>query len=136
MSRSISVTFTLLAAALAVACNNNNTTSPTAPTPVSVTESFSGTLTVNGATTFPFTVQQTGAVSATLNTLSTDGAVVGLSLGTWNGAACQIIIANDNAAQGITVNGTAASTGNFCTRVYDVGKIAAPVDFTITVTHY
>jgi len=136
MTRSTCISSVLLATALVCGCGSSST--PTTPdAPVSVTDTSTGTLTINGATTFPFAVQQTGAVSVTLTTLSDAMATVGLSLGTYNVAgACQIIIANDNATQGNTVSGTATSTGNFCARLYDVGKLTAPVDYQISVTHY
>ena len=127
----------LLAATLMSGCGSNNTSNTTAPTPVSTTEVSADTLTVNGARTFPFAVQQTGSVSVKLDSLSDTAATIGLSLGAYNAAgACQILIANDNATQGVTVLGTATSTGNFCARVYDVGKLTAPVDYQISVTHF
>jgi hypothetical protein len=57
-------------------------------------------------------------------------------MGTWNGSACQIILANDNAALNVTLTGTANSVGQFCARVYDVGKLTATVDYSIEVTHF
>jgi hypothetical protein len=102
-----------------------------------VTEVFTGTVTINGANTVPFQVQQTGSVTATLTTLSDTTAVVGLSLGTYNAVgACQIIITNDAAMQGAVVTGTATSTGSFCARVFDAGKLTAPVDYQVSVTHF
>jgi hypothetical protein len=34
------------------------------------------------------------------------------------------------------VTGTAQSVGQFCARVYDVGKLTAPTDITLDVTHF
>ncbi len=137
MLRSLSIVLTLAAALATTGCSDDSITTPTGPTPVAVTETFSGTLNPNGGTTFQFTVQQTGSVTATLTAVSPDGSTIGLSLGTWNGQVCSIpTLANDNAAQGTTVTGTAASTGIFCTRVYDVGKLTVPVDYQIDVTHF
>jgi hypothetical protein len=137
MSRTTSLSLILLAVALATGCGSDNS-NPVAPTPPpSVTEVFSGTVTINGANTVPFTVQQTGQVSATLTTLSDTTATIGLSLGTLNAfGSCQIIITNDNATQGVSVIGTATSTGNFCARVFDAGRLAAPVDYQVSVTHF
>lgn len=128
----------ILAATLpvvAAACNNENT--PTTPTPPpTVTDPFSGTINRNGAATHTFTVATAGDVKATLKSLAPDSTiVVGLSLGTWNGAACQIVIANDKAAQGNTVTGTASSLGTFCVRVYDVGNIVDTTSYEIEVEH-
>src|SRR5262245_24262178 len=138
MLRSLSIVPMLAAAIALTGCSDNsNPSTPTGPTPVAVTETFTGTLNPNGGTTFQFTVQQTGAVTATLSAVSPDGSTIGLSLGTWNGQVCSIpTLANDNAAQGTTITGTAASTGIFCARVYDVGKLTNPVDFQVDVTHF
>jgi hypothetical protein len=49
---------------------------------------------------------------------------------------CQIILANDNATQNITVIGEARSAGNFCVRIYDVGKPTGLTGYRLTVTHF
>jgi hypothetical protein len=113
---------------------------PTAPTDPatrpSVTETFTGTLTVNGAQTHSFSTGS-GQLTATVTTLSPDStAVVGISLGTWNGTTCQIVLANDNATQAGFVTGAASTTGSFCARVYDVGRLSAATDYTVTVVHF
>jgi hypothetical protein len=119
------------------ACGSNTTTTPTTPTtPQTTTETFDGTLNPNGAKTFPFTVLAAGTVTATLTTVSPDATVaVGLALGTWNGTACQIVLANDNAIQGAVVIGSASTAGNLCTRVYDVGNLTDVASFVVTVEH-
>jgi hypothetical protein len=138
-SRARAIAGVLLLSAAAAACGSNEPLTPTSPSApaTSVTETFEGTLTVNGAVTHPFSVSTVGLVSASLTSLSPDNtAIVGLSLGTWNGSACQIILANDSARQGSSVTGNATSIGSFCARVYDVGRLAGPTDYAITVTHY
>ena len=97
MLRSTTFRALLLLAPLAAACGNDDVIDvPTGPDPVSVTEQFSGDLNPNGGRTHSFTVQQAGTVAARLTALSPDNTLtVGLSLGTWNGQACQIIIRND-----------------------------------------
>jgi hypothetical protein len=140
MPRSLFVPVVLLTAALVGACGNDSTPTGPTTTPVAITEPpFTGTLTVNGAATFPFAVNQTGTITATLTALSTDGAVVGFELGTWNAttSTCTVAtIANDQATAGATIIGNAASTANFCVRIFDVGKLTAPTDYVITVTHF
>ena len=120
------------------ACGDDEGT-PTDPTPTrpTTTETFSGTLTVNGAATHPFTATGSGTMTLTLTTLSPDSAAtIGVSLGTFNGTTCQIVLANDNATQGAVVTGNAGAAGNFCARVYDVGRLGAPTDYTLTVVHF
>ena len=122
------------------ACGGNSTTttptSPTTTTPPTTTETFEGTLNPNGARTFPFTLSAAGTVSATLTTVSPDATIaIGLSLGTWNGTACQIVLANDNAIQGAILTGSASAAGSLCARAYDVGNIVEPVSFVVTLVH-
>jgi hypothetical protein len=146
MSRLLSNTaLFIVCAVLLVACGST-TTAPTAPTPVSLTETFAGTINRNGAQTFPFVVQTAGTVTATLTALEAgDATTIGLSLGTWNGQVCQIILANDAAhallpdgTVATTVIGTASAVGTFCVRVYDVGQLtdATPATFSLDVTHF
>jgi len=139
MSRFITAA-SLLALVLSAAagCGDDNTpTTPTEPTPPTVTETFGGTVNRNGAVTHNFTVSRSGLLTATLTTLAPDSAlVIGVSLGTWNGTTCQIVLANDRATQGSVVTGNGGSAGNFCVRVYDVGNIGSAVEYTVTVVHF
>jgi hypothetical protein len=127
----------MLAATTFLGCGSDDPpTVPTQPTPVSITETFNGTLTVNGAQTHSFAVDRAGTVSALVKTLSDQAAKLGVSLGTWNGAACAVIISNTNAALNTTVVGTAQSAGQFCVWLNDVGKLTAGVDYSVEVTHF
>ena len=120
-------------------CGNNSTTTPTTPTATSVTETFEGTVTVNGAATQPFVVQTAGTVQATFTALDPSDAEVGLSLGTWNGLVCAVgggTLANDKAKVGVTLTGSATATGNYCVRVYDAGALIQPTAYQLTVTHF
>ncbi len=95
-----------------------------------------GRLTVNGAATHSFATGS-GQISVTVTELVPDSAaVIGVSLGTWNGTACQIVLANDNATQGAGILGTASGPGSFCVRVYDVGRLTGPTEYTLTVVHF
>lgn len=121
----------------AVGCGNNNpVTTPTTPTPTTLTETFSGTIGVNGAATHSFVVQTSGSVTAGLASLTPSSDVtLGLGLGTWNGAICQVVLANDKAQQGSVILGTASSLGNLCVRIYDTGGLVEPVSYEIQVVH-
>jgi len=131
------VTPLLLAALAAAGCGSDSSSDvPTEPSPVAVVESFSGTLTVNGLQAHVFTVNRAGTASAQLAALTDSTATLALSLGTWNGAACQVVIANPAATLNTTVTGTAQNTGQFCVLLNDVGKLGAAVDYTINVTHF
>jgi hypothetical protein len=126
----------LLATTL-TACESSPTppSDPT-PTPAPTTETFSGSVSPNGAVTFPFTVASAGTVTASLTTVQPDATVaLGLSLGTWNGTLCQIVLANDNALVGTVVTGAVSSLDSLCVRVYDTGKVTGTMTYTVTVVH-
>ncbi|MGE3955317.1 MAG: hypothetical protein AB7H96_01260 [Vicinamibacterales bacterium] len=130
----------LLVVALGAAgCSNNTPTTPTpTPTPTQVSDTFNGTLTRNGAASYAFNVSAAGAVFATLASVADSTVPVGMSLGIWNTttSACTVVLANDNAIQGTTITGSASGIGQLCVRVYDVGKVADPLDYQVTVVHY
>jgi hypothetical protein len=129
----------LLACALA-GCDDEPElpTNPTPPNPV--TETFSGTVTRNGAEMHSFDVSAGGAIVATLNAIGTDNTlVVGFSLGNWNTvtSSCTIVLANDAATGGSVLTGTMTASGTLCLRVYDVGNIPAtsPAAYSVAVVH-
>lgn len=126
----------LLAVTLSAAACSKSTTAPTTTTTATnVTDTFNGTLNRNGATNFQFSVSAAGFVYATLTSVADGTTVVGLSLGTWNGTSCAVVLANDQAAQGTTVTGSVTGIGTLCARVYDVGKVVDPLDYQVTVVH-
>lgn len=110
---------------------------PTTPDPVITTETFTGTLTVNGGQTHQFFTSATGAVTATLTSLGdSPPETVGFSMGTMAGSTCTIVLANDQAVVTSVLTGTVATLqGALCVRMYDVGKLTRPVDYTFTVSH-
>lgn len=135
-SSRLSMAVALLAMTVS-ACESDPPTTPSpTPTPAPTTETFSGSVNPNGAVTFPFTVAGAGTVTASLTTVQPDATVaLGLSLGTWNGTLCQIVLANDNALVGTVVTGAVASLGSLCVRVYDTGKVTGTMTYTVTVVH-
>jgi hypothetical protein len=136
ISRPVLLLLLALGAGAAAACDDTTTiNNPSTPIPTT-TETFAGTVTVNGAITHIFAVTQRGAVTATLTAVGSDNtATIGVSLGTWNGTTCQIILANDQAVVGAGVLGTVSGVGNLCLRVYDVGKLAASTTYSVDVVH-
>lgn len=127
----------IAAAALAAsACSGDDTIAPT-PTPTQLSDVFPGTLSRNSAASHSFAVAQSGSVAATITALAPDSTLVlGLSLGTWNGSACQVVIDNNNATLNTQVVGTASSSGSLCVRIYDVGNITDPITYEILVVHF
>jgi len=121
----------------AVACGKDTatTTTPTTTT-ATVTDTFAGTLTANGAASYSFTTATSGNVTATIASLTPDSTlIVGLGLGTWNGNACQIVLAKDQATQFSYVVGQASSAGSLCVRIYDVGRVIDPTTYEVQVNH-
>jgi hypothetical protein len=135
MSRGPRVLALLLMAGAASGCGGTVAAALTTPTTTS-TDTFSGTVTRNGAFTYPFAVLQAGTVTASYTSVGTDNAItLGLALGTWNGVACQILIVNDNATAGVAVTGTASAAGSLCVRVFDVGFVVDPLSYEVRVVH-
>jgi hypothetical protein len=121
----------------AAGCEGEIANLPTTPDAVIVTDTFTGTLTVNGAQTHNVFTSATGQVVATITSLGENPpAKVGFSMGTLAGATCTVVLHNDNAVVTSVVGGTVATlAGSLCVRVYDVGAMTGPLDYTITVTH-
>ena len=125
----------ILAAIVMAACETPMNTIIEPPTPTIRT--FSGTLTVNGGGTHRFLTTATGEIKVQLKALApVDTVVVNLSLGVWTGASCNMIIENQNAVLNTVVVGTTAATGEFCARVYDLGRLTAPTEYTLEVSHF
>ena len=126
----------LLAFALA-ACDDSTT--PTTPTdPTIVTETFTGTVTQNGASTHKFKTTAAGAVKATLKQIGADNTlVVGFALGTQVNEACNVVLANDLATGNAVLQGTMTAAGDLCVRIYDVGNVAsgAAAAYSVEVVH-
>lgn len=133
-------TMVVLASLTAGACGSSSNpsvpTTPTTPTAPTVTETFSSDLKVNGATTFVFLATVAGTVTVQLTTVDPAASqVFGLSLGTWNGTSCQVVIANDAAVLNSIVTGQVTAATSLCARVYDAGRLTDPLNYTITVVH-
>jgi hypothetical protein len=124
--------------AAAVGCSGDIDNLPTTPDPVIVTETFTGTLNVNGGVTQNVFTGATGAVSAILTSLGDNPpARVGFSMGTLGSSGvCTAVLVNDNAVVNTALAGTVSTlAGSLCVRVYDTGALTEPVNFTFTVTH-
>jgi hypothetical protein len=130
--------FLMTAALAGLACDNGEI--PTTPEPPTVTETFAGTLSTNGASTYPFAVTAAsgGRVTATLNTLNPSTIPVGMSLGTWNGVTCAISVDNQAAIQTSSLSGITSTVASLCLRIYDSsGTIPtdSPVSYSVSVVH-
>lgn len=129
----------LTAALLAGGCDNGPDTAPS-PTPGNpVTETFSGTMRLNGSATHTFATAAAGAVTATMTSVDPSGSVLGFQLGTFNTVTCSAVLSNDLATTASVLSGNTQSAASLCVRVHDPnGAIAADatVNYTITVSHF
>jgi hypothetical protein len=130
-------TFGVLAVLVTFAACGDDPEPPTAPSPPpTVTGTFSGTVGRNGLSLHNFTTQASGTVTVTLTTLLPDSELlVGMSLGTWNGTACQLVIVKTDAKQATVITGGVSTLGSLCVTIYDVGNIVNPISYEMTVVH-
>ena len=132
------LTFIAVLAVAGTGCDSgeNTPTTPTNPAPT-VTETFAGSVSVNGAATFSFNTAATGIVTATLRSIApVTTAQVGLALGTWNGTSCALVITNDRITAGLAITGQVNSaSGSLCVRVFDVGQLTETSTFELVVVH-
>ena len=133
---------------LGSACSHNSTTSPSAsstttPTTVAsptVSETFTGTLPVGGFKFYSFTIAANGTVNVTLNSVAGTGVPstvqVGLGIGQPAGTDCAATVTATAGANFSKPQATGTfGPGAFCVRVFDVGNLAAPASFNITIAH-
>lgn len=114
-------------------------TLPAAPSPVAptLTDTFSGTLTVAGTNAHLFAVQQVGGVEVSLTSVD-PGAAVGIGVGVPSAVTGTCSVLSSITAvvgSGPQLVGTATVVGNFCVSVSDVGNLVAPVTYTVVVYH-
>jgi hypothetical protein len=132
------VTLALGVALAAAACDPTVTPTDTTTSPSpTITESYTGSITLNGAVTHFFSTNAAGLVTATLRTLLPDETMqIGLALGTWNGVTCATTISNERAGEGIGVTGSVSGAGNLCVRIFDANAtVTVPSQYEIVVQH-
>jgi hypothetical protein len=136
MLRLLTVPVFVLACGLAAGCADDEPTQAPITPPEQFTETFTGTLTVLGATIHTFTTVLPGEAQVQIESLAPDSAaVVSLIFGTWNGNNCQVVLVKDDATTSSQLIGN-ASTGSFCVRIADIGRLTEPTTYTIRVTHF
>jgi hypothetical protein len=119
----------------AAGCDRSPTVNPT-PLPDPITVLFNGSIIQASAATHRLISRGAGQITATLTAVQPDPAIsVGLSLGTWNGNSCAVIIDKTNTAQGEVIIGTVTGIGELCVRIYDNGQMVEPITYDITVVH-
>jgi hypothetical protein len=134
----------LLAIVLSTAaCGATSTTTPSAVTPATTTESFTGAVTHLATDGHSFKVSATGSVQISLTDVEPNAQplttmALGVSIGSWDGTTCGAAIAkNDNARSGATALSGTATAGDYCVQVYDSGNVPDTwsVSYTVQVAH-
>ena len=140
MSRFLAVLRVGAIATVAAACGSS-TIAPTTPPvrPAVITQTFSGTLAVQGASSHNFIVIVTGKIAVTLTSVGPPSVPIGVGLGVPSGLQCVLSFGQGSAATvepgpSPQINGTALA-GTFCVEVYDVGNLTAPTAYSVTVDH-
>ena len=131
----------LITGLLTAACGNDDS-APAAPTPSGPsTEIFSGTLAVQGSSFYSFTVGAAGEVNITLASLTATkpgpalSRVMGLGVGAPLGTDCNMTssVATAPGLSAQLVN--TLSPAIYCARIYDLGNLTAPANFTVRIVH-
>jgi hypothetical protein len=128
----------LIAGLIVSACDNGDTPTNPSPNPT-VTETFTGTLTRNGAQIHPFIATAQGTVTATITAVSpADSPAFGFSMGTYDiiTGICTAVVVNRNATLSAVHSGSVVGISSLCVHLFDAsGTIPAdvPVEYTVTV---
>jgi hypothetical protein len=129
----------LVLASLGAACSNSqSTTAPSTPTtPTIVTDIFTSTVTVQGATSHAFVVTTAGTVSVTLLSAGPAATIVGLGLGipNANGANCNLSFSVNTTAGAAAQITRTVEPGLYCVDVYDIGKLTADAGISVQIVH-
>lgn len=112
---------------------DDNPVAPSPLAPASVTQEFSGEVEVQSSRVHPFPVSSRSTIAVTLVTVGPlDTLAVGLGVGTWDGTACTLVAADNNARQAAVLSGT-VEPGNYCAAVFDNGNLTGTITYTVRV---
>lgn len=138
--RAVVTVLSLFAAVATAACGDVKDPITFDPTPVTITDTFSGTLTTGATKTHAFANTVAGTITVRLAAVGPDTALaLGIDIGTWDGLGCNPIFGTGSSAasQGYSFAGSAIAA-NFCIRIYD-GRNLIPADteatYSVQVDH-
>lgn len=107
-------------------------TAPSPPSPI--TDTFSSTLALHGASSRTFGVAAGGTVHITLTSVGPPSVPIGLGLGVPSGAsACALAVSLTTEGAGSPQISEAVDPGEYCVQVYDVGHVADSIHFSLTI---
>jgi hypothetical protein len=122
------------------ACGGNSATAPSTTTPSGSTENFTGSLAIQGASFYSFTVATAETVSVSLASLTANNgpastSVVRVGLGVPIATDCSTNNSVDTTA-GLTTQLTASVNPDvYCVKISDIGNLTVPMNFTIRIGH-
>ncbi len=127
----------LLALALVGPACDNGPGAITPPTPVFVTETFTGTVTLNGSISHGFNVSTGGPTTAEITAIDPSGAFLGFEMGTWSGVVCTAVLSNDAGTLSSVLQASTQSSASLCVRLHDPNGILVnnPVTYSVKVVH-
>jgi hypothetical protein len=132
----------VVAGLLTTACDNSGPANTTAASTVNVptvSDTFPGTLAVQGINTHNFNVAQIGPVTVTMTAVGPPATVsVGLAVGSVSAGVCGLSQTTAVLAQAGTtpqISGNVSAIGIYCVGIFDTGNLSAPASYSITVTH-
>jgi hypothetical protein len=127
----------LLALALFGAACDNGDLDVTVPTPVLVTENFTGTVTLNGAISHGFNVSTAGPTVAEITAIDPAGSYLGFQMGTWSGVVCTAVLSNDAGTLASVLSARTQSAASLCIKLHDPNGTLTDktVTYTVKVTH-
>jgi len=131
----------LASAACSGGTGSGSSTAPSTPPLAPTSETFTGTVPVNGSDVRSFNVNlSNGQVTADLTAAGPPSTIaMGLGIGTISNGTCTLFTnLSVVATPGSTpqTGGNSVPTGTYCVAVFDVGNQLVDVSYSVTVTHY
>ena len=127
----------VLALALVGSACDNGPGTPTVPNPILVTETFTGTITLNGGVNHSFNASTAGPTTAEITAIDPTGSFIGFQMGTWSGAVCTAVLSNEAGTLASVLSAATQSPASLCVRVHDPNGtlVDKTVAYTVTVKH-
>jgi hypothetical protein len=128
-------------------CGGNSTTAPSGTTtttttpvaPPTISDTWQSVLPVGGFKIFSFGIPSTGTVNITLTGVSgqfvPSTVQLGVGIGTPEGTDCTTTQTVTTASGSTAQITTTEQAGIYCARVFDVGNLFAPANFSVQIDH-
>ena len=95
-----------------------------------------GCIAIGGTTTHAFPTASGGTISIVIESVGpVSTQALGLGVGVWDGATCQLALTTPAATQGVTYEATTNALGNYCITLADPGTFTEPNTYQVRVTH-